>query len=164
MKKKIVLSLFVALFLLSLSNVSISESPVVLIPSDVMDSCISNNSAGEIIEQYFYPMLNEDDGISLLFASELNISNGCPHEFGRSLLTKGWGERAMFGRLITAGTVEKYMETSIRPDMGNSELAELARAETYRLLFGKPYNDLLPNTNWLRNGNTTFKFYYRHLS
>lgn len=131
----------------------------VQIPASVMQSAIANNDAGEIINDYLFPMLDEDDSIALLFSAELNISNGSPHI--RSLADGGWGERAMFGRLITAGTVEKFIDGNIRDDMSNAALADLVRAETYRLLFGKDYNGLLPNKAWIRNGKTTFAFKYR---
>jgi len=131
----------------------------VQIPASAMRTAIANNDAGAIIRDYLFPMLDEDDSIALLFASELNISNGSPHI--RSLTDGGWGERAMFGRLVTSGTVEKYIDGNIRDDMSNAALADLVRAETYRLLFGKRYNDTLKNDGWLKNGATTFAFKYR---
>lgn len=162
MKKKLVWLASVLAIVSLLLTGALAETPTVRIPAQVMQNAIKNNDAGSIIEKYLYPMLNEDDSIALLFASELNISNGCP--FIRNVFDGGWGERAIFGRLITAGTVEKYMDTEIRPGMSNAELALLACGETYRLLFGKPYDEIVPNTHWLRNGKTTFSFSYRHMT
>ena len=154
MKK--IISVLLALLLLGSTALAACD---VKIPASVMQSAIANNDAGAIIRDYLFPMLDEDDSIALLFASELNISNGSPHI--RSLTDGGWGERAMFGRLVTAGTVEKNIDGNIRDDMSNAALADLVRAETYRLLFGKRYNDTLKNDGWLKNGNTTFAFKYR---
>lgn len=138
--KKIVSILLVVLLL------GTSAYADVQIPADIMDAAVASNDAGSIIRDYLFPMLNEDDSIALLFASELNISNGNPHI--RSIDAGGWGERAMFGRLITAGTVEKYIDGNIRPGMSNACLADIVRAETFRLLF----------CTWRGEGATSFKF------
>jgi hypothetical protein len=142
----------------------------VKIPYDVMNEAVANNDAGLIIQEYLYPFLESNEVAAILFASELNISNGCP--FIRNLNDGGWGERAMFGKLIASGTVMNCIKNNkqINPNMNNEMLANYVRAETYRLLFGEKYKNLpIPNqtgmlTKWLRGGNTTFKFYYRHMS
>ena len=160
MKK--IISVILSIIVLIVTVVACAD---VKIPADVMIKAVADKDAGSIIQDYLYPFLESNDVSSLLFASELNISNGCPHI--RSLSDGGWGERAMFGRLITSGTVMKYLNTdNINPRMDNKYLAGMVREETFRLLFGSEkftgkIMHPLVNTGWIGKGKTTFKFGYR---
>lgn len=80
----------------------------------------------------------------MLFCAELNISNGSP--FIRNL-EQGWGERAMFGKLIDAGMVMKNAG-GIRDWMLADGNLAIVKAEAVRLLFGP----------WKREGKTAFNF------
>ena len=136
----------ILLLIVSLCTASLAE---IAIPASVMDAAISKNDAGSLIRDYLYPYLETNDTAALLYAAELNISNGNPHI--RDISEGGWGERAMFGRLLTAGTVMRYVGARINLRMSNAYLADLVRTETFRLLFGP----------WKRDGATQFRFGYK---
>ena len=138
--------MLILLLIVSICTTSLAE---IAIPASVMDAAVSENNAGTIIRDYLFPYLETNDTAALLFAAELNISNGNPHI--RDINEGGWGERAMFGRLLTAGTVMKYLSARINLRMSNAYLADIVRTETYRLLFGP----------WKREGATQFTFGYK---
>ena len=72
---------------------------------------------------------------SLVFSSELNISNGNPY-------TRDFGERGMFGKLVTGETVVKNIDEYI-------DDADGIFAEAKRLIFGP----------WQNGGKTELSFY-----
>jgi hypothetical protein len=97
------------------------------IPRDIMDKAIESNDATVLIRDYFYPLIIEKDDIAaMIFAAEFNISNGDPY-------SRDYGERGMFGKLVSAMTVLNNYETyEINLDY--------YRSETWRLMFG-PWRD-----------------------
>ena len=72
------------------------------------------------IEEHFLPSLALDNLELITFAAELNISNG---------EVETWGERYMFGRLVTASSVRETYQKSV----DNIDAIEL---EIKRLLLG----------------------------
>ena len=72
---------------------------------------------------------------SLVFSSELNISNGNPY-------TRDFGERGMFGKLVTGETVVKNIDEYI-------DDADSIFAEAKRLMIG----------SWQNGGKTELSFY-----
>lgn len=79
----------------------------------------------EIVDYELLPLLQDNPDSLMLFAAELNISNGDPY-------SRDYGERGMFGRLESAESI-RY-----RTDEFD---AEKIYAEVYRLLFGPWKND-----------------------
>ena len=84
----------------------------------------------EIIDEIRLNPLN-----SIVFSAELNISNGNPY-------TRDFGERGMFGKLVTGETVAK----NINEYIGD---ADRIFAEAKRLMFGP----------WENGGKTELSFY-----
>ena len=84
----------------------------------------------EIVEGFDFT-----DHQSIVFASELNISNGNPY-------TRDFGERGMFGKLVHSFHAVQDMDAYI-------EHAEAIYAEALRLLLGP----------WKNGGNTELSFY-----
>ena len=72
---------------------------------------------------------------SIIFSAELNISNGNPY-------TRDFGERGMFGKLVTGETVAKNVNEYI-------DDADRIFAEAKRLIFGP----------WQNGGKTELSFY-----
>ena len=71
----------------------------------------------------------------IVFSAELNISNGSPY-------TRDFGERGMFGKLVTGETVAKNIDEYIGD-------ADRIFAEAKRLIFGP----------WKNGGKTELSFY-----
>ena len=106
--------------------------------------CVSGAAGGQtpplqetpdtIVRDELLPYLRENPQALLLFAAEMNISNG-------PASTRDKGERYMFGKLVTAEWV-----------MGNLDSLEADRdkiyAEVERLLLGP----------WVNGGRTAFEF------
>ena len=84
----------------------------------------------EIIDEIRLNPLN-----SIVFSAELNISNGNPY-------TRDFGERGMYGKLVTGETVAK----NINEYIGD---ADSIFAEAKRLMFGP----------WENGGKTELSFY-----
>ena len=78
-------------------------------------------------------MLSEKQ--SIIFSAELNISNGNPY-------TRDFGERGMFGKLVTGEAVSKNIDEYI-------DDADSIFAEAKRLMFGP----------WENGGKTELSFY-----
>ena len=78
-------------------------------------------------------MLSEKQ--SIIFSAELNISNGNPY-------TRNFGERGMFGKLVTGETATKNIDEYIGD-------ADRIFAEAKRLIFGP----------WQNGGKTELSFY-----
>ena len=91
---------------------------------------VANASQIEIIDEIRLNPLN-----SIVFSAELNISNGNPY-------TRDFGERGMFGKLVTGETVAK----NINEYIGD---ADRIFAEAKRLMFGP----------WENGGKTELSFY-----
>ena len=91
---------------------------------------VANASQIEIIDEIRLNPLN-----SIVFSAELNISNGNPY-------TRDFGERGMFGKLVTGETVAK----NINEYIGD---ADSIFAEAKRLMFGP----------WENGGKTELSFY-----
>ena len=72
---------------------------------------------------------------SVIFSAELNLSNGNPY-------TRDFGERGMFGKLVTGETVTKNIDEYI-------DDADRIFAEAKRLIFGP----------WQNGGKTELSFY-----
>ena len=72
---------------------------------------------------------------SVVFSAELNISNGNPY-------TRNFGERGMFGKLVTGETATKNIDEYI-------DDADRIFAEAKRLIFGP----------WQNGGKTELSFY-----
>ena len=72
---------------------------------------------------------------SVIFSAELNLSNGNPY-------TRDFGERGMFGKLVTGETVAKNIDEYI-------DDADRIFAEAKRLIFGP----------WQNGGKTELSFY-----
>lgn len=99
---------------------------------------IEAGDAEGLARDYLLPFLERDDRVALVFGAELNLSNGDPY-------TRDYGERGMFGRLVTAAYVlEHFEELSI--------MRETVLEETRRLLFGP----------WQHDGGTVFSFARRY--
>lgn len=186
MKKFI--AILVALILMTVSGIAFAEEKEVgiRIPKNVMEQVLAANDATVLVRDYFFPYLEQNDFAALLFSAELNLSNGSPYirTFDRTDVNgdgkfeSGWGERTMFGKLIDNGYILKYSKDWF-DDNGNMTVMieynddehgehrmvrkiDQLRAETYRLLFGEPYNDTIYNQFWMwERGNTTFEFTYR---
>lgn len=88
----------------------------------------------ETVKQILIPYLQRDTRALVLFAAELNISNGDP-------ATKAFGERYMFGRLVNA-------HTALDPEMYYEDHGDEIIAEIERLLLGP----------WENNGRTEMTF------
>ena len=90
-------------------------------------SVASSESFIEQVETKLYPKIEESLEAAVYFASELNISNGDP-----ALRTGegGFGERYMFGRLLSIHTADIWLGTATDDDL--SRMIE----ETKRLLTG----------------------------
>ena len=91
---------------------------------------VANASQIEIIDEIRLNPLN-----SIVFSAELNISNGNPY-------TRDFGERGMFGKLVTGETVAK----NINEYIGD---ADSIFAEAKRLIVGP----------WQNGGKTELSFY-----
>lgn len=91
---------------------------------------LEQKDAATIVRAYLLPELQEDRFATLIFAGELNISNGDPY-------VRNFGERGIFGKLVTGETARQQFA-----------LYEKARDEVSRLLFGP----------WIRKGMTEFSF------
>ena len=72
---------------------------------------------------------------SVIFSAELNLSNGNPY-------TRDFGERGMFGKLVTGETISKNID-------GYIDDADRIFAEAKRLIFGP----------WENGGKTELSFY-----
>ena len=72
---------------------------------------------------------------SIIFSAELNLSNGNPY-------TRDFGERGMFGKLVTGETVARNIDEYI-------DDADRIFAEAKRLIFGP----------WENGGKTELSFY-----
>ena len=91
------------------------------------------------------PVLADDAGLlndikydgkqAVIFSAELNLSNGNPY-------TRDFGEREMFGKLVTGETVAKNIDEYI-------DDADTIFAEAKRLMIGP----------WENGGNTELSFY-----
>lgn len=92
-------------------------------------------SADDVINIYFIEYLYRNPEHAMVFAAELNISNGNPK-------ARDFGERYMFGKLITYQYVYENMEELLLVD------EERIIDETVRLLVG----------GWYNNGDTIFSF------
>lgn len=92
-------------------------------------------STNDVINIHFIEYLYNTPEHAMVFAAELNISNGNPK-------TRDFGERYMFGKLITYQYVYENMEELLLVD------EERIIDETVRLLVG----------GWYNNGNTVFSF------
>lgn len=92
-----------------------------------------NTEALSIVEENFIPFLYENPEKALVFAAELNISNGNP-------AARDFGERYMFGRLVNSSYIYENLEELLNID------EERIIDETVRLLVGP----------WYNNGNTNF--------
>lgn len=79
--------------------------------------------------------INYDGKQAVIFSAELNLSNGNPY-------TRDFGERGMFGKLVTGETVEKNIDEYI-------DDADRIFAEAKRLMVGP----------WQNRGNTELSFY-----
>lgn len=79
--------------------------------------------------------INYDGKQAVIFSAELNLSNGNPY-------TRVFGERGMFGKLVTGETVEKNIDEYI-------DDADSIFAEAKRLIFGP----------WENGGKTELSFY-----
>lgn len=91
---------------------------------------VADASQIEIIDEI---RLNASD--SIVFSAELNISNGNPY-------TRDFGERGMFGKLVTGETVAKNIDEYIGD-------ADRIFDEAKRLMFGP----------WQNGGKTELSFY-----
>lgn len=89
----------------------------------------------EIIDSAFIPYLYNNPEHAMVFAAEINISNGNP-------TSRDFGERYMFGKLVTYQYVYENMEELLLID------EERIIDEVVRLLVG----------DWYNNGSTTFSF------
>lgn len=79
----------------------------------------------DVIDYELLPYLQDNPQALMLFASELNISNGNPY-------TRDYGERGMFDKLESAESIfNRWDEYD----------AETVYTEVYRLLFGPFKND-----------------------
>ena len=79
--------------------------------------------------------INYDSKQAIIFSAELNLSNGNPY-------TRDFGERGMFGKLVTGETVTKNIDEYI-------DDADRICAEAKRLIFGP----------WQNGGKTELSFY-----
>lgn len=79
--------------------------------------------------------INYDGKQAVIFSAELNISNGNPY-------TRNFGERGMFGKLVTGETVAKNIDEYI-------DDADSIFVEAKRLIFGP----------WENGGKTELSFY-----
>jgi hypothetical protein len=137
------------------TNAALAEEEIgIRIPKEVMEQAVAANDAKILITDYFIPALKENDAMVLVFASELNISNGrkLPNPYDIP-----FGERGMFGKLIYAPSL--YIDrnkpatmTNIKPEF--AENVEAIRNEAIRLLVGDE------NGEWYhpKRGQTQFTF------
>ena len=86
-------------------------------------------------EAGFLNDINYDGKQSVIFSAELNLSNGNPY-------TRDFGERGMFGKLVTGETATKNIDEYI-------DDADRIFAEAKRLMFGP----------WQNGGKTELSFY-----
>lgn len=81
----------------------------------------------DTVQQYLMPQLKENNKALMLFAAELNISNGDPAK-------RNFGERYMFGKLVSADTVVQAEEEL---QLNGVDIA----SEVERLLLGPWHNN-----------------------
>jgi len=123
---------------------SISHAGV-LIPKDVMENSVANNSPEIIIRDYMMPFFAEHPIEMVILAAEINLSNG-GH---KDTVDVYFGERLMFGCLV-----DHYMIIDQLEELSNN--AQLYYDETFRLLLGE-WHDY-----GYKNGHTVLTFGYRN--
>ena len=99
-----------------------------------VEKALEENDPEALVRRYLIPYLERDPKMAMMFAAELNISNGAPD-------SRNFGERGMFNMLVDAGYVlDNYQELEPR--------AEEIFGEAKRLLLGP----------WKNGGSTVFNF------
>lgn len=130
--------LFVVMVLL-LTNLAtpLEGHCAVIIRQKTLEKALDENDPEYIVRNYLFPYLEKNPRVALLFAAELNISNGAPD-------TRDFGERGMFNKLVDATYVLEHYE-ELEPQAGK------ILGEVKRLLLGP----------WKNEGSTTFNFSHR---
>lgn len=129
--KKLLLLLMV--FLLVMST---ARATSIYLTNEELRGIIEVGDWAGFLDDYFLPELIYNQEDMLYFASELNISNG---------ERERWGERYMFGKLVSA----PYMRDHMNDYVGD---APAIAEEVYRLLLGP----------WLDKGGTSFSIYNKN--
>jgi len=118
--KKIVTVLLTIIVLFSVASAG------VLIPKDVMEEAVRNNSPETIVRNYMMPYFAEHPREMIILAAEINLSNG-GH---KDTVDVFFGERLMFGCLVDHYTIsDRLDELSLN--------SQCYFNETFRLFLGE---------------------------
>lgn len=130
---------YIVVLVLILTNLALplEGHSAVIIRQNTLKRAVDENDPESIVRNYLLPYLEKNPKIALLFAAELNISNGAPD-------TRDFGERGMYGKLVDATYVLDHYE-ELEPQAG--KILE----EVKRLLLGP----------WENKGSTSFNFSHR---
>lgn len=134
--KRLIL-VFVVLFGLTWGMGPVAGHSTVHVAETEVEWALQEDDAEWLIRNYLLPYLEENPQAALLFAAEMNISNGNPK-------TRNFGERGMFTKLVDANYVMAHMDEL-------EEKREDILREVERLLVGP----------WENGGSTTFSFGFR---
>lgn len=131
--KKLFLVLAV-LFGLTAGTLPTAGLATVQVEDTVIEEALEANDPEWLIRNYLIPYLEENPQAALLFAAEMNLSNGSPK-------SRDFGERGMFTKLVDARYVMDHYD-ELEP------MKDDILAEAERLLVGP----------WKNGGRTTFSF------
>jgi hypothetical protein len=120
-------------------------SATVLIPKDVMEEAVKNNSPEVIVRNYMMPYFSEHPREMVILAAEINLSNG-GH---KDTVDVFFGERLMFGCLV-----DHYMISDRLDELSLN--SQCYFNETFRLFFGEWFD------YGYSKGHTILTFGYRH--